>query len=152
VWALAKNPQGAATLREKIPPKRIDTRLERIALLIADLGAKQFNTRNAAMGALGELEEIARPALAGALQENPPLEVKRRIEKLLAALEAPTPPALQISRAVMAMELNGSNAARKLLHEWSEGTPGLRLTEESRAALARNRSSSSGETVKKLGL
>ena len=89
------------------------------------------------MRALAELEGIARPALTGALKKNPTLEVKRRIEKLLAALDSPTDPALWISRAVKAMELHGGEAARKLLHDWSEGTPGLRLTEEASAAKVR---------------
>jgi WD40 repeat protein len=139
LWTLADDPQGPAMLRKKIPPQRVDARPERIALLIADLGAGTFKTRNAAMQALAELEGIARPALLGALQKNPPLEVKRRMEKLLAALNSPTAPALQISRAVQAMELNQSDAARKLLRDWSEGTPGLRLTEEARAVCVRQK-------------
>jgi WD40 repeat protein len=137
LWTLAGDPQAPARLREKLPPRRVDGRPERIALLISDLGAKEFKTRAAAMRALADLEGIARPALAGALKKNPTLEVKRRIEKLLAALDSPTDPALRISRAVKAMELHGGDAARKLLHDWSEGTPGLRLTEEARAAKAR---------------
>jgi hypothetical protein len=39
--------------------------------------------------------------------------------------------------AVQVLELHRSEAARQLLRHWSEGTPGLRLTEASRAALAR---------------
>lgn len=139
VWTMAGDPHGPAMLREKIQPKRVDTRPERIALLIADLSADQFKARDSAMRSLAELEGSARPALVGALEKNPSLEVKRRIERLLGKLDTPTELALQISRAVQAMELNGSDAARKLLQEWSEGTPGLRLTEESRAVLARNR-------------
>jgi WD40 repeat protein len=137
LWTMANDPEAPAMLREKFPPKHLDARPERITLLIADLGAEQFKTRNAAMRALAELEGIARPALVGALQKNPSLELKRRIEKLLAELETPTEPALQISRAVKAMEFNQSEAARKLLQDWSEGTPGLRLTEDSRAVRAR---------------
>jgi WD40 repeat protein len=137
VWTLTNDPEAPAMLRAKFSPKHLDARPERITLLIADLGAEQFKTRDAAMRALAELEEIARPALVGALQKNPSLELKRRIEKLLAELETPTEPALQISRAVKAMELNQSEPAHKLLQDWSEGTPGLRLTEESRAARVR---------------
>jgi WD40 repeat protein len=139
VWAIADDPQGPAKLRERIPPKHVDARPERIAQLIADLSSEQFKIRDAAMRSLAELEGSARSALVGALEKNPSLEMKRRMEKLLGELDTPTELTLQISRAVQAMELNGSEAARKLLQEWSEGTPGLRLTEESRAALARHR-------------
>jgi WD40 repeat protein len=146
LWQMADDPEGPAMLREKIPPKRVDARPERIAMLIADLNSEQFKTRDAAMQSLAELEGSARPALVGALEKTPALEMQRRIEKLLGKLEPQTEPALQISRAVQAMELNGSDAARKLLQDWSEGTPGLRLTEESRAVLARHRvSPSSGK-------
>jgi WD40 repeat protein len=137
VWAMAEDPKGPATLRERIPPKRVDARPERIALLIADLSAEQFKRRNAAMRSLAEMEENARPALIGALQKNPSLEMKRRIEMLLGELDTPTEPALQISRAVQAMALHASDTARTLLQDWSEGTPGLGLTEEARAVLAR---------------
>lgn len=137
VWTLADDPKGPAMLREKIAPKRVDARPARIAMLMADLNSEQFKTRDAAMQSLAELEEIARPALIGVLKRTPSLEIQRRIEKLLGKLDTATEAALQLSRAVQAMELNESDAARKLLQEWSEGTPGLRLTEEARAALAR---------------
>lgn len=139
VWMLASDPQRPAILRAKIPPKRVDARPERIAVLIADLGAEQFKTRSAAMRSLAELEGTARLALVEALKKNFPLEIEGRIEKLLSELDMQTESALQISRAVQSMELNGSDRARKLLQDWSEGTPGLRLTEEARAVLARHR-------------
>jgi WD40 repeat protein len=141
VWTMADDAQAPAMLREKIPSKRVDIRPERIARLIGDLRAEQFSVRNAAMRSLAELEGIARTALVGAMEKNPPLEMKRRIETLLSEIDTPSETALQISRAVLAMELNVSDAARKLLQDWSEGTSGLRLTEESRAALARRRMS-----------
>jgi hypothetical protein len=107
--------RGPAKLRERIPPQHIDARPRRIAQLIADLNSEQFKIRDAAMRSLAELEGSARSALVGALEKNPSLEMKRRMEKLLGELDTPTELTLQISRAVQAMELNGSEAARKLL-------------------------------------
>src|SRR5262249_20379679 len=47
VWTLADDPDGPAMLREKIAPKRVDARPERLAALIADLGSEQFAIRDA---------------------------------------------------------------------------------------------------------
>jgi hypothetical protein len=96
------------------------------------------------MRALAELEGSARPALVGALQKNPPLEMKRRLETLVKEIDAPPEPALQIARAVLAMELSAAPAAQALLQEWAAGTAGMRLTEQARAALARIRSRPNG--------
>jgi hypothetical protein len=62
------------------------------------------------------------------------------MRRLLRAVQGdPSKSDLQQLRAVRALELQGSEAARKVLLEWSRGTPGLRLTDAARAALARNR-------------
>jgi hypothetical protein len=63
----------------------------------------------------------------------------RRLQKLLEALDAPSAADLRLLRSVRSMEMHGSAAARELLREWSEGTPGLILTEAARAALERQR-------------
>src|SRR6185369_4745069 len=111
IWTLADDPRGPALLRETIPPKRVDARPERIAQLIADLDADAFTARDAAMKALADLERNARPALLQALKSNPALETARRINLLLADL---TPEiTLRNARAVKAMELSGTLAARK---------------------------------------
>ena len=41
------------------------------------------------------------------------------------------------ARAVLAMELAGTDAAKRLIAEWAAGAPGARLTIDARAALAR---------------
>jgi WD40 repeat protein len=135
IWAVADDPRGPAILREKVPPKRVDTRRERIAALIADLDSDAFKVRDAAMKSLAELEGNARPALLETRKRTPSLETARRIDSLLADL---TPElTLRNARAVKAMELSGAPAARKLLEEWAAGSPGLHLTDAARAALAR---------------
>jgi hypothetical protein len=125
-------------LRDKIAPRRVDARAERVAKLIADLEGTRFPAREAAQRALAELEGSVRPALLAALDKTPALEAKRRIRNLLEALDGePGGGGLRALRAVRILELNRSAAARRVLREWSEGTPGLRLTDASRAALAR---------------
>jgi hypothetical protein len=147
MWALADDPLAPAMLREKIPPMRLDARPERIRHLIADLESPRFPVRDAATRALAALQENARSALLAALQKDPSVETLRRIRTLLATLDGgPNGPELRVVRAVRVMALHGSEAARDVLREWSEGTPGLRLTEEARAAFARKLTSHQKKT------
>jgi hypothetical protein len=138
IWTLADDPTAPALLRGKISPRRVDARPERVAKLVADLEDTRFLVRDAAQRALAELEGSVRPALLAALDKTPALEAKRRLGKLLEALDGePGGSELRALRAVRILELNRSAAARRVLREWSAATPGLRLTEVSRAALAR---------------
>jgi RNA polymerase sigma factor (sigma-70 family) len=140
MWALAASPAAPAMLRAKFAPRHLDARPERVAKLVTDLDSPLFEVRDAAHRGLAELEAGARPALVEALEKKPSLETSRRLQTLLEAIDGqPSPRDLQILRAVHAMELQGSTPAQQLLREWSEGTPGLRLTDEARAALTRLR-------------
>jgi hypothetical protein len=111
------------------------------------LESPRFPVRDAATRALAALQENARSALLAALQKNPSVETQRRIRTLLATLDGgPNGAELRVVRAVRVMALHGSEAARDVLREWSEGTPGLRLTEEARAAFARKLASHQKKT------
>ena len=59
---------------------------------IADLDSKTFAVRQKATEELEKLGELAVPALEDRLQNNPSLEVKQRLEKLLAKLQTGLPP------------------------------------------------------------
>jgi len=136
-WSLIDDPKGPALLREKLP-RQSDVSPERIARLIADLDSEDFTTRDAATRALEQLEGAVRPALKAALARNPSAEVELRLKHVLARLDAElTPPQLRVERAVQAMEICGSDEARKVLTEWADGTPGIRLTDRAREALGR---------------
>jgi RNA polymerase sigma factor (sigma-70 family) len=138
MWTLAADPGAPALLRQHIAPVRVDARPELVDQLISDLDSTQFSVRDAAQRALAELEGSARPALLAALAKKPSLEMERRIRKLLDALDGEGSAAqLRVLRAVHVLELQGSDAARQVLRDWSEGTSGLRLTEAARAALMR---------------
>ncbi len=125
-------------LHEQVKITRFDGSLERIKRLIADLNSPRFSAREAATRELTTLEERARPALLQELEKKPALETERRIMAVLERIDADLRPDERLAmRAVRVLELHGSAAARKVLQEWSEGTPGLRLTKASCAALAR---------------
>lgn len=90
------------------------------------------------MQALEDLGELAEPALRQALAQRPHLEVRRRLEQLLAKLAPDLPPAqLQVLRALAVLEWIGTPEARRLLEALAGGGEGARLTREARQAAQR---------------
>jgi WD40 repeat protein len=138
VWTLADAPEMAVKiLGTKLSPVKAETP-ERIAQIVEQLGSGRFAVREGATKALSNLGRGAESALRDAFTRDLPAEAKERARKLLAALdEAPTGEDLRCSRAVHALELAGTSAARDLLGEWSKGAPGAFLTEEAKAATKR---------------
>jgi hypothetical protein len=99
---LADPPRTVALLRERLKPARaVDG--ARIKGLVHDLGSDTFEVRQKAERELKALGFLAEPALRQALAARPQLEMRRRIERLLRALErerlAPTGDALRLLRA-----------------------------------------------------
>ena len=138
LWGLADDPKAPDLLRQKLPVQYLDTRPERIEELVSDLASPNFSVREAATRKLAALEENTRPVLLAELAKSPSLEVTRRIQRLLDALDNDAAPSsLRAARAVCAMELQDSDDAHKLLRDWAGGTPRLRLTDEARAAIKR---------------
>jgi WD40 repeat protein len=139
VCTLAAAPaQAVPFLKGRLSP-RVPAEPKRLAGLVRDLGDNRFAVREKATAELARLEELAAPALKEALKKTPPLEVKRRLEKLLARLDpyAVAPEAVRPLRAVEALEWAGTADARQLLQALAGGAPEARLTREARAALAR---------------
>ncbi len=144
LWTLVA---GAAValpfLEEKLKPVPVDPK--HIDKLIADLDSDQFAARQRSVTALEELAEIAEKPLQQALKNKPPLEVRQRIEKLLAKVEkerfALNPHRLRILRLTEALEQIGTDEASKVLEILAAGPPELRLTDavkhEARACLER---------------
>jgi WD40 repeat protein len=139
VWALSEDAGAAKFLREKLAPvPQVDP--GRVQKLLGDLNSEKFKIRTEAARALGELGELAGPAMEESLKKKLALEVELRLRKLLAALQRePTPAEVHQMRAVQALELAGTPAAREVLRAWANGAPGARLTEDARAALVRLR-------------
>jgi WD40 repeat protein len=130
--------EAVAWLKTRLhPAPPVDT--GRIAALLQGLDSGSFKERQQAMLALEGLGELAEPALRTALEANPSLELRRRLELLLAKIETtpPTPEQLRQWRAVAALEWIGDDGARAVLEKLAGGAPESRLTREAAAALER---------------
>ncbi len=112
---------------------------QRLARLIAELGADPFAVREQAVRDLEEQGDVAVPALRQALAAEPTLEVRQRLNTLLEKLatQALPPTTLRAVRAVELLERAGGPAANEVLAKLAQGAVGARLTEDARAALAR---------------
>jgi hypothetical protein len=140
VWALAADPDGPKRLRERFPPVA-EPKPETVQQWIADLDHPTFARREAAETALAKAGRLTEPAVRRALEGKPTAEARQRLEKVLAGIShRPTAEDIVHSRAVHAMELANTEAARKVLAEWAAGTDGAWLTTDARAALERLRS------------
>jgi hypothetical protein len=97
--------------------------------------------RDKAQREIRKLGEVAVPALRQALKDQPALEVKRRLQDLLAELEPKLvggpPERLRELRAVQVLESIGTSEAQQVLQGLVKGVPGARLTMEVQTALAR---------------
>jgi WD40 repeat protein len=114
---------------------------KRIAELIRLLDSENFKERQKANAELEDYGDLAEGALRKKLQEKLSLEMKRRVELLLAKVEVvpPAPAQLRLWRAVLALELMGTEEARSLLESLAKGAPEARQTREAAAALERLR-------------
>jgi RNA polymerase sigma factor (sigma-70 family) len=125
----AAGDRAVALLGEKIDAKTApDAAL--IKRLIADLDAPLFATRQKAEKGLRDLAEAADAPLREELRANPPLEVRRRIEGLLRAIERRQLSAAEVRevRAVQALRWANTTVARELLAKWAKGDPSATLT------------------------
>jgi RNA polymerase sigma factor (sigma-70 family) len=108
-----------------------------IQALLSDLDSSSFAARKKASDELTKLGDAAAPALRKVLTGQPSLEVRRRVDSLLAALEAPTSTQLQHLRAIEILGYIGTPDAHELLRILATGAADARLTEEARASLDR---------------
>jgi WD40 repeat protein len=136
VRRLAAAPDGAAWLGRRLRPvQAADER--RVTILIKDLESTNFSTREQAARNLREMGELSLPGLRQALKGQPPLEARRRLERLIEQLDAPTAERLQAIRGIEALEHSHSPEARALLQTLAKGAAAATLTREALAALAR---------------
>jgi hypothetical protein len=106
---------------------------------IADLHSDRFLVRAQAERALAGLEDLAATFLREELAKQPPVEVRRRLEKLLEPLEKAllTGERLRGVRAAEVLEQIGSPDARESLRRLAAGAPAARLTREAAESLGR---------------
>jgi hypothetical protein len=110
----------------------------RVQRLLADLDSEQFMVREAATKELAMLAEQVEPALRRVLEGRPSLEVRRRVEKLLAAPPvAPSAATLGTLRAIQILEWIGTPEAEQILWELATGASAARATRTAKASLER---------------
>jgi RNA polymerase sigma factor (sigma-70 family) len=137
IWTLANDPAGPELARAAVKPAR-GPKPEAVAAWIADLDHPQFAKREAASAALIRAGRLAEPAVREALAGKPSAEARERLEKIVTALpKRPSMDEVFQTRAVQAMEMARTEAARQLLREWAAGLPGAWLTVEAKGALGR---------------
>jgi hypothetical protein len=127
---------SVAWLEKRLSPA-VAPEQRRLEGFIAKLDDDRFAVREQAARELQGLGDLAVPALRRALDNRPSLEVRRRIERLLAQDRVASPDRLRNSRAIEALERVDTPAARRLLEKLAGGAPAARLSIEAKAALAR---------------
>src|SRR5439155_12853628 len=139
IHALAASPATAVTfLREHLHPAA-PANAEQIERLVADLDSEQFAVRKKASANLEKIGDSAAPLLRKALEGDVTLEVRKRIEELLAKTSSTTPrgEALRVLRAIEALEAMGTPEARQVLQQLAGGAPEATMTRAAKSALDR---------------
>jgi RNA polymerase sigma factor (sigma-70 family) len=109
---------------------------QRVKRLLADLDADAFAVREKATKELMELGDSVEQLLRQALRETLSPEARRRVRSLLEK-RAASPERLRTLRALEVLEWLNTRESRQLLHLLGHGAPGVWLTREANAALAR---------------
>jgi WD40 repeat protein len=139
-WALVAGGEASVAFMEERLQPFPEEKLRQVEKYLADLNSDRFAVREKASKALEQLSDLAETPLRNSLASGPPLEVRRRIEALLARLTVVrSPETLRSLRAIQALERIGSPGARQLLQRMAGGAALARETVEARAALARLR-------------
>jgi WD40 repeat protein len=137
-WALARNPRVAVKLFEEyVKPAELTVERGQFDKWVADLDSPQFRTREAAERELLRAgSKVPIPWLRKSLADSKADEVRARLGRVLAQREKPDPNEWRLGRAVQALELAGTDAAKALLKSWAEAG-GSTLSLNAKAALER---------------
>ncbi|MCI0638756.1 MAG: sigma-70 family RNA polymerase sigma factor [Gemmataceae bacterium] len=143
IWALIQaRDHAVALLRERLSQRKV-VPAEELQRLIADLDSAEFQRRTAATKQLTAFGESAEQALRDALNGQPTVEQRRRIEMLLQAVSQ-HPDLLRHVRSVEILEQIGTVNARRVLNALAKGAFQARLTREAVASLSRLAGRSAG--------
>jgi WD40 repeat protein len=138
-WALVQGgPQAVGFLKERVQPARA-VRARPIGPLIKDLDHAQFVIRQRATRELERLGRLAEADMRKALEKSVNLEVRQRLQQLLAKLEGVQRRQVQEIRAVAVLEQIASAEAARLLEALAGGDPESPLTVAARTARSRQR-------------
>jgi WD40 repeat protein len=109
--------------------------------LIADLDSDDFRTREKATKELETMEEGVLGLYRKALEGQPSLETRRRLQALMEKQARPwrnpSPERVRTMRALEVLERVGTPEACRVLETLARGAPAARFTEEARKALER---------------
>jgi WD40 repeat protein len=136
---LAERPEQAMPLlREQLKPV-VPIDAEYMAKLVADLESARFDQRKRAAAELEKLAELAEPALKARLADDPPLDLKQRLEKLLeqSAGPATVPELVRAMRGIETLERIGTPEARQLVETMAQGASESRVTQAAKKSLER---------------
>jgi hypothetical protein len=136
---IARPKEMVKLLETKLQPVVVD--FQQIDKLIHDLDDNSFDRRKTATDELRKMEEAPEAKLRQVMTGKPSLELRRRVDDLLQEIERnkpePSPQQLRPRRAVEVLEYIGTPEAKALIERLSQGTPGLRLTEDAKASFER---------------
>jgi hypothetical protein len=124
-------PQTIRFLQDRMRPVK-EPPADRLMRLLEDLDSQRFKVREEATQELLKFGEGTGPFLRKALQRNLTLEMRRRIESLLAHHANP-----RSERGVAILESLGDTAARQVLEHLARGMPEARLSRYATASCGR---------------
>jgi WD40 repeat protein len=130
--------QSIALIRRLCRPVRLPP-ASKIDTLIRDLDDDQFSVREQATADLGDMGELAWPAIEKAMKGKLAKEARRRLEDVRRAIRplASSRRDLQYWRAVEVLERIGSSEAQEALRTLASGAAEARVTREAQACLQR---------------
>jgi WD40 repeat protein len=135
VYQMAAAPaQAVSFLKDHLRPAAVDAKS--IEKLLADLDGDSFTVREAAVRELTRLHYRVEPMLRRALEGKPSLELRRRVQAILAGPKKPLAEDLRTLRAIAVLERIGTPEAQRILEKLAEGAA-CRETQEAQAALQR---------------
>jgi dipeptidyl aminopeptidase/acylaminoacyl peptidase len=142
IGRLVRAPDQAApwlAKRLKPAPKADAQQAKTVQEWMKKLDDDDFDTREKAVEELAKLGAAARPALQKALDDSPSAEARQRISGLLEKQNksGSQPDELRGVRAIEALELIHTDAAKELLKGLEEGAPEASLTREAAASCQR---------------
>jgi hypothetical protein len=141
VWTLAASPRQTVPFFEQYLKPILALPAE-VGRLVADLDSKHFSVRDRASQRLGEVAELGEPLLREVLRKQPTLEMRRRVEMVLARVERRNQGLVfsdrtRMLRVIETLEHIGTADARKLLESLARGLPEARLKGAARASMTR---------------
>jgi WD40 repeat protein len=142
-WKLSTIPTKTLPLLKKHVRPVAATDAKKVEGWIADLGREKLSVRESASEELAKRGLQIEPAARRALASKPSLEVRRRLDALLAEARLADRgivrdrATLRTLRALVVLERIGTAEARSILQTLAGGAEGARATREAREALQR---------------